>query len=125
MTSVETKILISGLFFFALFGILIGLILPEELQNTASLSNVTDQLNPITGTTIADIPILGNVLQVIFDVVLTVIFFLIDTMFSIFGVDIISGIVILPAWLNTLLLLYSVVIFYCLIMIIIDRIWIG
>lgn len=109
--SLELKIIINSLIFMALLNISLGFIIDASLIDNYDQQQV---INDLTGE-------LGTVAGFITSTLLDVGQFL----FSLFGVDFIASISILPVWVITLLVLYNVIVAIMVVFYIIDRVWVG
>jgi len=92
----EVNYIFTAYFFFFIFAIIIGLVIPESEIEEQSFSDVIDELSEDLGTiggwTVGILLSIGNFI------------------FSIVGVSLINNISILPLWLNSFLSLYSIMI---------------
>lgn len=125
MGEFESKIVISAIFFFSILGLLLSIMIPQSSIEIINLSEFLILFNPLSQTSIAQIPLLGDVIQILFNLMFGLIFFFVELFFSIFGISFISNIIIMPLWFNTLLFVYVMVVFYSLVMLLIGKLWIG
>lgn len=125
MGEFETKIVTTSVFFFAILGLLLSIMIPQSSLEELSIGDFLTNFNPIAETSIGQIPLLGDVIQILFNLVFGIIFFIVELFFTLFGISFISNIAIMPLWFNTLLFVYVMVVFYSLVMLLIGKLWIG
>ena len=123
MASTELKIVLFVTFFMFLFNLFIGLVVS---QSSISLSDKDAYLNNIQNSFIDEE---GNFLEQLAGYItgnfITGIFIIASAYFSLFGVDFILLIDVLPTWFNSIFVLFNITGLFAVVFYIIDRIWIG
>jgi len=112
--STELSLIVFGLIFMLLLNISLGFIIDSSLINNYDVeSTISGYINESMD------------LGIILSSAVTGLLWFVDLFFSVFGVNFIAVITILPLWMTTVLVLYNSLITFAIIMYLVDRIWIG
>jgi hypothetical protein len=113
MGSIEFKVILYGLIFMVITNISLGYIIDESMiTNYDAETEVSDYVDSLDLGWFS-----GGALSLILSIS--------SLFFSLFGVDFILMIEVLPTFMLTILTFFNVLIVFSLIMYLIDRIWIG
>ncbi|MFW6377221.1 MAG: hypothetical protein ACOCZ5_01120 [bacterium] len=106
---IELRIVIVGLITMLILNGVVGLLTPNySLQDRQeTLDELTDEMGVLSSTIVDTILALGSGL------------------FSLFGVDFIASIDVLPTWFISFLVVYNVIVIFSFIMYLVDRFWFG
>jgi len=113
-SSIELSVIIFGLIFMTFLNISLGFVLDSSLvSNYDPEATISEYVNNELDLGI----VLGSAV--------TGLLWLINIFFSIFGVNFVGVITILPLWVGSIFLLLNTLISFSIIMYFVDRIWIG
>jgi len=112
--SIELSLIIYGLIFMLLLNISLGFVIDETL---ISSYDIEDNINDYVNDTLDLGILLGSAV--------TGLLWMVSVFFSIFGINFIAVITILPTWMTGLFILYNSLISFAIIMYFVDRLWLG
>lgn len=111
--SLEYKTIVGGLIFMVLLNLVMGLVVnPDTIEGFDEKAVIREWSDGISSFSF-----ISFTSRVLLNVA--------NNVFSVFGVNLIASILLLPWWLNTLLILYNLIIVFAVIFYLIDRLWIG